>query len=484
MLEPDFYAVNGARGYPLDDAASAVSDAGVPLSPDLLVDCALRFPADLGAFAFVAAVAAAPGLVTVAIEACPRPAAPSLLAGAAPTPAFRPLGTIAVRGRPPIHVPIPIDPDDPRVAGWIVLGPGALAPWTGTFAGPEGGGLLPRCARAVPAPGVTSIRVGRAVAGLTGRATLAAGSDVVVVPGRRFVVGVERDVLEVGLAVPTPTVLAAYAGPCGARPESRTCDPPAVESLGGAVPDASGNVEIVFAGTLAATTAHPLVGTVGGLLFDLPRTVADVCPPRAAAKADAAATEAAAGAVGCDAAWAFPTDEARFDADLLAGTFVVAAYGLAPLTLPLAVALPAPVPPRRLRAAFRIAATATAPGDGRDGGVVFDYAPGPPVFYRTATYDPIAATLTVARWEAGVATVEATATGAAIAGLDRMGEAATVEVSFQAATTPRTVRVAAADGMQAVTTSLEVDPPAGGGGYGLATGAGGVSFLTLEARPD
>lgn len=481
MIEADWYATNARRAFPLDDAASGLDDAGRALPPGLLVDCSLRFPSDLGAYAFVSAASATPGLVTIAFEACDRPARPSSLAGPAPAAGFRPLGSIAVPAPFRVGEAIPIESEDGGVAGWAVLGPGCREPYAGTFSGPGQAGLLPRCARAYRRPPVASLRVGRALEGLAGRVAIASGSDVRVSTDLLAVDGVERLVLKVGLAsegaAPTREMLAAYAGPCGARPESRTCDPPAVESLGGATPDADGDVEVAFSDAFAGLYSLPLAGSRGGLVFDLPRTVADACPP-AVDRRGAVAEEAAAGSSACDDAYTFPDPD--WGLSVLEGVFAMVPAGCRAAVAPAAAAKARAAPPRRIRAVFR----AASEGPGVAGGVIFDYTPGSPPSYRRAVLDLGASTLVVSRVVAGVATVEATAAlSPAAPQLVYGGSAAEVVVSFLEATTPRTVSVVGSAVHGAATLTAELEP-LGGGGFGLAAPFVGASFSSLEARDD
>jgi len=491
VIDADFYALNAARGYPFEDAATRLDAAGGRLPAGFLVDCSLRFPASAGRFAFVSSASATATLATLTFEASPAPARRSLLAGPAPPAPFRPLGSVAVRAPFPVHEPIPIEPEAEGVAGWVVLGPGVLSPYSGTFDGTGRSGLLFRCARPAPDPPVRSIRSGRADAGLAGLVALLGGADVRVYANSQVVGGRSRTVVQVGLhrpGTPRRELLAAYAGPCGARPESGTCDPPAVESLGGAVPDADGDVQIAFDPAFEGLAAYPLAGSAGGIVFDLPRTLDDVCPPPGAPSASGAvAAEAAAGSRACGDRYDFPDPD--WDLEVAAGVFAMNASGCEAAAGPAAAGRARSPSPSRVRAVF-----ALPPGDpGPDpepgrwaAGVAFDYAPGEgggPPSYRTAIVDLAAGTLAISRVDGSGTAVEASASFVPAVGpewypgtqvevavtIGGPGEGGVRRVVFEARTA-----------LESASTAF--DAPAGGGGFGVAAGGAGPAFKSLEAE--
>ena len=63
-----WYNLNEQHYYPLDDTASAISDAGELLPSALIADLRLRWPITYGRYAFISAAAVTPYLVTVLIE--------------------------------------------------------------------------------------------------------------------------------------------------------------------------------------------------------------------------------------------------------------------------------------------------------------------------------------------------------------------------------------------------------------------------------
>lgn len=276
-MNGDFYGRNCLRAYPLDDAATARDDAGTPLPPDILVDCSLRFPASLATSAYLSAVTVSPRAVTLVFAGQRRRVRPSLLADAPPADAFIPLCAVTVT--PPFtpFEPLPVDPEADGVAGWVVLGPGLDLPYAGRFSTLEQGALLPRCARAYPDPSISAVYRGGSTGELRGVVGLLGGTDLQVAIVQATVAGHSGSTILVQLRGDTSSnALAAYVGPCGARPESGNCVPAPIERINDATPDAAGNIQVIFQGM----DVYP-IGTAGGLALDVPLTLDDICGARA-----------------------------------------------------------------------------------------------------------------------------------------------------------------------------------------------------------
>jgi len=252
----DWYALNSTRSYPLDDAATGVDDAGRPLPTDVLVDICLRYTAPPGR-AMIAGVTVTPWIVTVVVVQSPSgPTGPASLT----PPPFRPLAAVSlaqpvVPGRCYL-----VDPTDDGVAGWVVFGNGVTTPGSWRFATARQAGLLPRAARSVPQPGVSSL------AGMSGLVQLDPGNDVVVEVETVKVDGKPTQAAVLRLADKQDNdLLRAYAGPCGGRPEEGTCREPAVETVNGVAPDCNGVLNLTIHGGYARELA---IG--GGFAVDYP----------------------------------------------------------------------------------------------------------------------------------------------------------------------------------------------------------------------
>lgn len=286
-INSDWYGTNELRTYPLDDAATGVDDAGNALPPGILVDCSLRFPDELGRTAFISAVTVTPTLVTIAIEAASAVLSPSLLDSTpAPLP-FTPLGTVSMPAPFTSFAAIPIEPAQDGVGGWLVLGQNLVTPYQGRFSTPGQSGLLPRCAQGYASLPITSLGRYGGTTALSGTVTLVPGTDMGI---RLDYVTYESNLTLVIQFLLQGTLgtdpLETYIGACGARPESGTCVPAPIQQINGVTPDASGNIQLNFQHALT----YPLVGNTGGLIVDVPTSLAMLCPPTSAtADNDAAA---------------------------------------------------------------------------------------------------------------------------------------------------------------------------------------------------
>lgn len=273
------YNANENRAYPIDDAATAVDDAGGFLPHDIVVDATVAFPASLGAAACVVAVTAGPGVVTVVVASDARPMVPlGAVTVAAPVVAYRSYALAPLRE---------------GVAGWLVFGQGGAGArsYSGRFSDPAQGRLLARCCRAYRDLPVETIgKEGRATT-LRGLVGLRAGSDVAIAAEVVTIDGVDHDAITIGLAPrPGRDVFAAYSGPCAGRPEQGSCAKVGLQSINRVVPDCDGNIDIDF--RMIAARAAP---GGGGLLLALPVGMAQACGRRALPSSDGATPGVAAG---------------------------------------------------------------------------------------------------------------------------------------------------------------------------------------------
>lgn len=246
-----FLDANAGRAYPVDDAASAMSDAGDRLPPDLLVDAALRWPEALGDCAFVAAAAVTDRLVTLTFQAARGPDDAA---------SFAPLAVVSVPRPVDVGRMYAVAPQVPGVGGWVAFGGGANGrPYRGRFASPAQARLTPRAARPYRPLPVTGLAAEDAAAALTGVVTLAASEPLAVAKEERFVDGANRDcvvlrLVDAGGGGESPFF--AFAGPCGGRPESGTCGcPNPIEFVNGVAPDCDGTLTVEFAGCAVVAAA-------------------------------------------------------------------------------------------------------------------------------------------------------------------------------------------------------------------------------------
>ncbi|HVE24008.1 MAG TPA: hypothetical protein VNC22_01320, partial [Sporichthya sp.] len=163
------------------------------------------------------------------------------------------------------------------------------------FSSPRQGLLAARAARPYRDLPVRGLRVENARTLLDGVVTLRVDAPLEAVAERREIHGVVRDCIVIRLTeearagFPLPeeaarllprqaSVFERFAGPCGGRPESRTCgDPQPVEFVGGVGPDCDGVVTVEFAGCARLARLADRCGVV----VDCELGLADAClPPR------------------------------------------------------------------------------------------------------------------------------------------------------------------------------------------------------------
>jgi hypothetical protein len=260
LVNAHFYNRNEVRSYPVDDGASALSDAGVRLPPDLICDLNLRWPQTLGRHAFLSAVTSTVSLVTVTVQAA---------ATAETADDLIPLAVVSVRKPVEIGRVYPLVARAAGVAGWIVFGSGVDGtPYAGRFSTPGQSRLTPRTARAYRPLPLTGLGVENADQLLSGVVTLAALAPLQIVKEERVIDGATRDCVVVRLVdddgtseFPLPeeasqisgfkpqSLFQQFAGPCAGRPESRTCGCPApIEFINAVTPDCAGRITVRFDG--------------------------------------------------------------------------------------------------------------------------------------------------------------------------------------------------------------------------------------------
>lgn len=246
-----WYNLNEQRYYPLDDTASAVSDAGELLPNALIADLRLRWPNTYGEYAFLSSAAVTPHLLTVMIEVAAdrdNSTGSRLLAGI----------TVArdslIAGRA-----YALTTFQPGVGGFIVLGANLEQTFSGRFSTPRQGLLTPRAARPSRRPPVTTIGIERAAESLSGLVNLVAVPPLYLKREPRTIDGeLQQNVIVFYLSQTadefvqvgtTESVFSQFAGPCGQRVGSKTCpDPQPLQTINGVEPDCEGVLTLDFLG--------------------------------------------------------------------------------------------------------------------------------------------------------------------------------------------------------------------------------------------
>lgn len=269
----DFYDLNESRPWPLSDEASGIDDDGARLPGRFLADLHLSYPLTAGRRAMLSAVSITRKIATVTILATDSVSSPS---------GFTPLAAISLPKPIDPHRMYPLEALYPGAGGWIVFGSAAAETnadaeeYRGRFTTPAQSILLPSTSRAYESLPVRSMsRLGN-LTKLTGLVRLIGGSDIEIVKECREIpsnpppTGAPlcaadsaqvRDVIVIRLKQDTDlgaverNIFDEFKGPCGGRPESRSCgDPEPIEFITSVAPDCCGNIDIRMRGCASLTT--------------------------------------------------------------------------------------------------------------------------------------------------------------------------------------------------------------------------------------
>jgi hypothetical protein len=245
----NFFNLNSTRGYPLDDQATGLSEDGLQLPNGLIVDLCLRFPDTLGVYAFLSAVHVSDRVVSVAISATDSLTAPTL----------NPIAVVALAQPVAEGRAYSLQGLAPGVGGYIVFGKLDTAEYQGAFATGHQGLLLSQQAKAYPAFPIPWAAKPQDEYKLQDVVRLIAGRDLQIVRDTRLILGSLRDAIVFSLSGDPNVTLAKYVGPCGSRPESGNCIKPPITAINEVIPDANGNIQIVFPDMSVLSQPHALL---------------------------------------------------------------------------------------------------------------------------------------------------------------------------------------------------------------------------------
>lgn len=281
-----WYSLNAGRSYPVDEAATLLSDSGELLPSDIIVDCHLTFPETAARYAYIGAVTVSAGAVSVIIMGSDVPVRQATCSSEESEEVGVPLASISmaktnlVTGRN-----YPLVAMYPGVGGWIVFGEGVTNKrgdsslyYKGKFSSVVQSGLNPRAARSyrgLPIPSIA--KMGESVL-LTGIVLLKGGTDFEIVQETRTIEGDEVNAIIFRLVSKSPggsdrNVFQVYSGQCLPRPETGNCDGDPIEQINGATPDCCGIITVNFAGCASVkltTDGH-------GIVVDCDVGMTDVC---------------------------------------------------------------------------------------------------------------------------------------------------------------------------------------------------------------
>lgn len=268
----DWYSQRQFDQYPLLPHATATADNGEPLPPGFIRDISLRFTGAPGDVAFVRELTVTSDAMTVVIGLHDTVLAACTILRASLVGGIRVLPLTAIAAGTSGRIVL-ADVPDVETGRWL-------------FSDAWQTGLLPLVAMPTIAANTTSRLSRDGFAAMRGPRIFVAGDiDIEVLEGNRLLDGVVRDAVVVrlnsaavsrrrgGQAIDSQQ--AVYQIGCGARPESKTCQQEAVETINRVPPDCCGRlyVELQGCGTLSS------INDGHGAQLDCEITPEELCPP-------------------------------------------------------------------------------------------------------------------------------------------------------------------------------------------------------------
>ena len=248
----DYANENAGRAFPLDDAATCISDTGDQLPYDLITDMKLWFPLDAQnrRRVYLSAITVGPAAVSASFMSTDGNLSAAVYQNqlVASVVALRPVDP---------HTLHPLLSLVDGAGGWIQFGSGVERLVAASSGQPITFKFSSHFQSMLSAFAVNAYKVGlvRSVGKygytqkLAGLVELKAGRDIVIERDTRTVDGVARTVAVISLDPDlSKQQMQDYIGPCQGRPETGTCFRPAIFSINGVTPDCNGNIDIEFTG--------------------------------------------------------------------------------------------------------------------------------------------------------------------------------------------------------------------------------------------
>lgn len=298
VTNKQWYNLNAARSFPLDESALLISDSGESVPNNVITDLSIRFPKSAGKYVYLSDMSVtANGLVTVAFIASDT--APNVVgcsensevSESIESPAT-PILAVSLY-QPTIGKCYSLQSQYPGAGGCIVFGDGIVdTPFIFRSTSSTRTLVSPKAATWTTELPVKGLSKPYAQTRLTGLINLKAGNDIEIVRECREIPSGEspepcddtstqmRNVIVVrlkdtGAADTARNVYDVYKGPCGGRPESRTCDDPQpIEFISGVGPDCCGVLTIELRG---CAVPGKIVSGAAGVILDCGLGLSDVC---------------------------------------------------------------------------------------------------------------------------------------------------------------------------------------------------------------
>ena len=251
VYNANWLANNLVRKYPLDSLASCIDDEGNYFPDEVITDIQIAYPTDLGEYCYIASAKLTENIISILIAVDNTPIA-ALCASIddifSRTGLYHNL-TSLYNG----------------VQGIIAVGVDRSSkPGSWEFTNKLASRILPTCCTPYVRPKVLSLSRPSDETPLEGNILLTSGGDIKLSVEPITVDGVTSKAIFVGLdlSVDPHTVLRKYITSCEVSTSMNSCAMPYLESIGGAIPDCSGNVNIV-----AGDSGHMNITTQDGKVY-------------------------------------------------------------------------------------------------------------------------------------------------------------------------------------------------------------------------
>ena len=287
-----WYNKNSTRRYPFDANATGETDTGQNFPDDILVDCHIRFPDDIGDAIVLSSAYVSDKLVSLTFAVTTTKEVDSSLISSMSWPLpvarlpFTPIAVISLlRTGLVVGQQYPVESQKEGVGGWVVFGKLIEGnEFNGSFTTSAQSLIAERCARPYKKLPVSSVGKLGLASSLKDIVTLQGLTDIEIVKDTRSIDGYTRDAIIFSLISNTDTrnLLQEYSGPCAGRPESETCLKPGIERVNTVVPDCDGNINIVYNDCINPGEATATgIGYAGQVLdFCMPLTCMNTAIPQ------------------------------------------------------------------------------------------------------------------------------------------------------------------------------------------------------------
>ena len=313
----NWYNLQSTRRYPLDDKTTGEDDSGIAIRDDIIVDCHIRYPANVGQYLFVQGINVTPSLVTVIIGA-----ANSLTDTECPTVAAVTVEKPAAR-----YVNEPLTSFVPGLSGWITFGPGIDTDFVGRYSTPMQTFIGFRNARPYTPLPIPSIGKDTVADFLQGVVNIVAESPVTATYHAEYALPKYDPITDSTNSLPVRAIVFStdaptaqfnpqtfFLAPCSQRPESGNCNKPPLERINGVEPNCeTGNINIVFGGGLTGLPFEECGGI--DILTDLGLTLACARVPDSEKKRKDECPCDADNNDGTEYCWPEPADPSQGDGD-------------------------------------------------------------------------------------------------------------------------------------------------------------------------